>query len=145
MKIIQQNLTRNECYRDGRTIRPHGIMAHSTGANNHSVARYEPGDDEIDRNQYGNDWDRPGLEKCAHAFVGKFADGSVGTVQTLPWNRRGWHCGRGKNGSANDTHISFEICEDGLEDASYFEAVYQEAVGLTAEFCKKNSLEPLAA
>jgi hypothetical protein len=68
-------------------------------------------------NQYGNDWDRPGLEKCAHAFVGRFADGLVGTVQTLPWNRRGWHCGRGKNGSANDTHISFEICEDGLEDA----------------------------
>ena len=144
MKIIQQNLTRNECYRAGRTIRPHGIMVHSTGANNPSVARYVPGDDVIGRNQYGNDWDRPGLEKCAHAFVGKFADGSVGTVQTLPWNRRGWHCGRGKNGSANDTHISFEICEDGLEDASYFEAVYQEAVELTTYLCKKYSLDPLA-
>ena len=144
MKIIQQYLTRNECYRAGRTIRPHGIMVHSTGANNPSVARYVPGDDVIGRNQYGNDWDRPGLEKCAHAFVGKFADGSVGTVQTLPWNRRGWHCGRGKNGSANDTHISFEICEDGLEDASYFEAVYQEAVELTTYLCKKYSLDPLA-
>ena len=144
MKIIQQYLTRNECYRAGRTIRPHGIMVHSTGANNPSVARYVPGDDVIGRNQYGNGWDRPGLEKCAHAFVGKFADGSVGTVQTLPWNRRGWHCGRGKNGSANDTHISFEICEDGLEDASYFEAVYQEAVELTTYLCKKYSLDPLA-
>ena len=144
MKIIQQYLTRNECYRAGRTIRPHGIMVHSTGANNPSVARYVPGDDVIGRNQYGNDWDRPGLEKCAHAFVGKFADGSVGPVQTLPWNRRGWHCGRGKNGSANDTHISFEICEDGLEDASYFEAVYQEAVELTTYLCKKYSLDPLA-
>lgn len=144
MKIIQQYLTRNECYRAGRTIRPHGIMVHSTGANNPSVARYVPGDDVIGRNQYGNDWDRPGLEKCAHAFVGRFADGLVGTVQTLPWNRRGWHCGRGKNGSANDTHISFEICEDGLEDASYFEAVYQEAVELTTYLCKKYSLDPLA-
>lgn len=65
-------------------------------------------------------------------------------MQTLPWNRRGWHCGRGKNGSANDTHISFEICEDGLEDASYFEAVYQEAVELTTYLCKKYSLDPLA-
>lgn len=145
MKIIQQYLTRNECYRAGRTIRPHGIMVHSTGANNPSVARYVPGDDVIGRNQYGNDWDRPGLEKCAHAFVGKFADGGVGTVQTLPWNRRGWHCGRGKNGSANDTHISFEICEDGLEDASYFEAVYQEAVELTAYLCKEYGLNPLAS
>ena len=144
MKIIQQYLTRNECYRAGRTIRPHGIMVHSTGANNPSVARYVPGDDVIGRNQYGNDWDRPGLEKCAHAFVGRFADGSVGTVQTLPWNRRGWHCGRGKNGSGNDTHISFEICEDGLEDASYFKAVYQEAVELTAYLCKEYNLDPLA-
>lgn len=144
MRLQQQYLTKNDCYRAGRTIQPQGVMVHSTGANNPSVARYVPGNDVIGRNQYGNDWDRPGLEKCAHAFVGKFADGSVGTVQTLPWNRRGWHCGRGKNGSANDTHISFEICEDGLEDASYFKAVYQEAVELTAYLCKEYNLDPLA-
>lgn len=144
MRLRKQYLTENDCYRAGRTIRPQGVMVHSTGANNPSVARYVPGDDVIGRNQYGNDWDRPGLEKCAHAFVGRFADGLVGTVQTLPWNRRGWHCGRGKNGSANDTHISFEICEDGLEDASYFKAVYQEAVELTAYLCKEHNLDPLA-
>lgn len=144
MRLRKQYLTENDCYRAGRTIRPQGIMVHSTGANNPSVDRYVPGDDVIGRNQYGNDWDRPGVEKCAHAFVGRFADGSVGTVQTLPWNRRGWHCGRGKNGSANDTHISFEICEDGLEDASYFKAVYQEAVELTASLCKEYNLDPLA-
>ena len=143
MRLQQQYLTKNDCYRAGRTIQPQGVMVHSTGANNPSVARYVPGNDVIGRNQYGNDWDRPGLEKCAHAFVGKFADGSVGTVQTLPWNRRGWHCGRGKNGSANDTHISFEICEDGLTDASYFSAVYQEAVELTAYLCKEYNLDPL--
>ena len=144
MRLRKQYLTKNDCYRAGRTIRPQGVMVHSTGANNSSVARYVPGDDVIGRNQYGNDWDRPGVEKCAHAFVGKFADGGVGTVQTLPWNRRGWHCGRGKNGSANVTHISFEICEDGLEDASYFEAVYQEAVELTAMLCREHNLDPLA-
>lgn len=144
MRLRKQYLTKNDCYRAGRTIRPQGVMVHSTGSNNPSVARYVPGDDVIGRNQYGNDWDRPGLEKCAHAFVGRFADGSVGTVQTLPWNRRGWHCGRGKNGSANDTHISFEICEDGLTDASYFKAVYQEAVELTASLCKEYNLDPLA-
>ena len=144
MRLRKQYLTKNDCYRAGRAIRPQGVMVHSTGANNPSVARYVPGDDVIGRNQYGNDWDRPGLEKCAHAFIGKWADGKVGTVQTLPWNRRGWHCGQGKNGSANDTHISFEICEDGLEDASYFEAVYQEAVELTAYLCKEYNLDPLA-
>lgn len=143
MRLRKQYLTKNDCYRAGRTIRPQGVMVHSTGANNPSVARYVPGDDVIGRNQYGNDWDRPGLEKCAHAFVGLFADGSVGTVQTLPWNWRGWHCGRGKNGSANDTHISFEISEDGLTDASYFQAVYREAVELTAYLCREYGLDPL--
>lgn len=144
MRLRKQYLTKNDCYRAGRTIRPQGVMIHSTGSNNPFVARYVPGNDVIGWNQYGNDWDRPGLEKCAHAFVGKFADGGVGTVQTLPWNRRGWRCGRGKNGSANDTHISFEICEDGLEDASYFKAVYQEAVELTAMLCREHNLDPLA-
>ena len=89
MRLRRQYLTENDCYRAGRTIRPQGIMVHSTGANNPSVARYVTGDDVIGRNQYGNDWDRPGLEMCAHAFVGLFADGSVGTVQTLPWTWRG--------------------------------------------------------
>ena len=140
MRLRKQYLTKNDCYRAGRTIRPQGVMIHSTGSNNPFVARYVPGNDVIGWNQYGNDWDRPGLEKCAHAFVGKFADGGVGTVQTLPWNRRGWHCGRGKNGSANDTHISFEICEDGLTDASYFNAVYKEAVELCVYLCKLYNL-----
>ena len=59
MRLRKQYLTRNDCYRAGRTIRPQGVMVHSTGANNPSVARYVPGDDVIGRNQYGNDWDRP--------------------------------------------------------------------------------------
>ena len=55
---------------------------------------------------------------------------------------RGWHCGKGNLGSANDTHISFEICEDGLQDAAYFAAVYQAAVELTAELCRQYGLDP---
>ena len=70
--------------------------------------------------------------------------GQVGVVQTLPWNMRGWHCGRGSRGSANDTHISFELCEDGLEDADYFDKVYQTAVELTADLCRQYGLDPAA-
>lgn len=69
---------------------------------------------------------------CVHAFIGKLADGSIAAYQTLPWNMRGWHAG----GSANNTHIGFEICEDGLTDSSYFSAVYQEAVDLCVYLCK---------
>ena len=54
----------------------------------------------------------------------------------MPWNHRGWHCG----GSGNDTHIGFEICEDGLSDATYFKTVYQEAVELCTYLCKQYGL-----
>ena len=142
MRLRQQLLTRNECYSAGQTIKPRGVMVHSTGANNPNVSRYVPGDAEMGRNTGGNHWDQPG-KLCVHAFVGKFADGTVGTVQTLPWNRRAWHCGSGKKGSANDTHIAFEICEDGLTDPTYFQAVYREAAELTAHLCKEYGLDPL--
>ena len=64
MRLRKQYLTKNDCYRAGRTIRPQGVMIHSTGSNNPFVARYVPGNDVIGWSQYGNDWDRPGLEKC---------------------------------------------------------------------------------
>ena len=82
------------------------------------------------------DWNRSGTNACVHAFIGKLADGSVASVQTLPWNMRGWHAGNGTTRpSANNTHISFEICEDDLTDRDYFNQVYQEAVELTAYLC----------
>lgn len=153
MNLRRQLLTENDCYKAGRTITPKGVMVHSTGANNPKVSRYVPGDDVIGRNRAGNHWDMSNeeakqkfgkpLNKCVHAMIGKLADGSVGTVQTLPWTMRGLHCGKGSKGSGNDTHISFEICEDGLTDASYFRAVYREAVELTAMLCKEFGLDPL--
>lgn len=143
MRLRQQLLTKNDCYRAGNTIKPRGVMVHSTGVNNPRVSRYVPGDDELGRNTGGNHWNQPG-KFCVHAFIGKFADGRVGTVQTLPWNRRAWHCGSGKKGSANDTHIAFEICEDGLNDPGYFQAVCQEAAELTAMLCLEYGLDPLS-
>lgn len=140
MTLYQQILTQNDCYKAGRTIVPKGVMVHSTGSNNPRVSRYVPGDEVIGYNTNGNHWNRSGLTKCVHAFIGKFSDGSIGTVQTLPWTCRGWHAG----GTANNTHIGFEICEDGLTDASYFSAVYREAVELTAMLCKEYGLDPLA-
>ena len=155
MNMIQCYLTDNRCYTIGATIKPRGVMVHSTGANNPLVARYvQPSDNDPNRaslqaaiggNRNANDWNNPGLDVCTHAFIGKLADGSVGTVQTLPWNRRGWHAGTGTSGgSANNTHIAFEICEDGLTDPNYFGKVYQEAVELTTMLCKQYNLNPLA-
>lgn len=42
----------------------------------------------------------------------------------------------------NDTHIQFEICEDALTDAAYFNACYQEACEMTAYLCKMFGIDP---
>lgn len=132
MNLHKLILTENACYKAGRKITPKGIMVHSTGANNPWLKRYVgPDDGLLGKNQYNNHWNTyhpGGREVCVHAFIGKLADGSVATYQTLPWDHRGWHAG----GSANNTHIGFEICEDGLSDGTYFKKVYQEAVELCA-------------
>ena len=79
----------------------------------------------LGKNQYNNHWNQPmDREVCVHAFIGKLADGTIASYQTLPWDHRGWHCGSGSKGSGNNTHISFEICEDGLTDSAYFNKVY---------------------
>ncbi|NBI66494.1 N-acetylmuramoyl-L-alanine amidase [Pseudoflavonifractor sp. 60] len=144
MRLRQQYLTRNDCFQAARPLQVQGVMVHSTGADNPRVCRYVPGDEELGRNTAGNHWDQPGITKCVHAFIGKFAGGEVGTVQTLPWEVRGWHCARGQKGSGNNTHIGFEICEDSLSDPAYFAKIYQEAAELTAYLCKEFGLDPLA-
>ena len=136
MNLHKLILTENACYKAGRKITVKGIMVHSTGANNPWLKRYVgPDDGLLGKNAYNNHWNTyhpGGREVCVHGFIGKLADGSIATYQTLPWDHRGWHAG----GNANNTHIGFEICEDDLTSASYFNAVYKEAVELCAYLCK---------
>ena len=139
MNLRKQILTQNDCCRRGRTIVPRGVMIHSTGANNPRLSRYVAPNDGLLGEPALRHWNQPGVGACPHAFIGRLADGSIAGYQTLPWTMRGWHCGR----SGNDTHISFEICEDGLTDAGYFQGVYREAVELTAYLCREFGLDPL--
>lgn len=140
MNLQKLILTNNACYKTGRTITPKGIMVHSTGANNTFLRRYVgPDDGLLGKNLYNNHWnqDTPGgRQVCVHAFIGRLADNSIATYQTLPWNHRGWHAG----GDANNSHISFEICEDGLTDPNYFRTVFNEAVELCVYLCKQYGL-----
>ena len=152
MDIKTCYLTGNDCYKrnaakaDSRYTTfqrrgPLGVMVHSTGANNPTLRRYlAPDDGVIGQNAYNNHWNKAGLDVCVHAFIGLDKNGIVRCYQTLPWNFRGWHCG----GAGNDTHVSFEICEDGLRDRDYFLATYRMAVSLTADICKQYDLDPLA-
>lgn len=143
MNLQKLFLTKNACYKAGKKMKPKGIMVHSTGANNPNLKRYVgPNDGKLGANLFGNHWnqDKPGgREVCVHAFIGKLKDGSIATYQTLPWDMVGWHSGTGSKGEKananNNGYIGFEICEDGLTDASYFAKVYREAVELCAHLC----------
>lgn len=155
MNLLKCILTENDCYKTNEWIAVKGVMIHSTGANNPTLKRYvqplesAPDYDElislIGYNRNANDWNRPDVGACVHGFIGKLADGSIAAIQTLPWTMRGWHAGDGTTRpSANNTHISFEICEDDLTDPEYFRKVYHEAVELTAYLCAQYHLDPLA-
>lgn len=145
-------MTQSTCYKGTRKFTPKGVLWHSTGANNPNLKRYvQPDDNAADRaewlnrlgkNQYNNDWNHKEVQAGLNFWIGKLADGTVAAVQTMPWDYRPWGCGSGSKGSCNDTHIQFEICEDGLNDKSYWEAMYKEACEMTAYLCRMFDINP---
>ena len=114
-------------------------MVHSTGANNPRLSRYVPGSGRlvITPGETTGICRHRGLRPRLHRQAGRRQRGGGADPALEP---PGVHCGKGAKGSANDTHISFEICEDGLQDAGYFEAVYQAAVELTATCASSTAL-----
>ena len=144
--------TQSTCYKGTSTMTVKGILWHSTGANNPNLKRYvQPSDNASDRakwlellgkNSYGNDWNHITHQAGLNCWIGKLADGTVTTVQTMPWNYKPWGCGSGSKGSCNNGWIQFEICEDGLADKEYFEKVYKEACEITAYLCKMYNIDP---
>ena len=144
--------TNSTCYKSTKTMNPLGILWHSTGANNPTLKRYiQPLEKDINyseminligKNSNRNDYNHASYKSGLNAWIGKLADGSVSTIQTMPWNYRPWGCGSGKKGSCNNNWIQFEICEDNLNDKSYFDKVYKEACELTAYLCNLYNLNP---
>lgn len=140
MQITKSILTKNPCYKAGKTITVKGLMLHSIGCPQPSaMALIES-------------WNTSSANVCVHGFI----DANTGKVyQTLPWNRRGWHCG----GTANGTHIGIEMCEpecikytgganfacsDFARAKSMVERTYKSAVELFAYLCNEYKLNPLA-
>ena len=93
-------------------------------------------------NKNRNDWNHIERQAGLNCWVGKLADGSVTTVQTMPWDYRPWGCGSDVYGSCNNGWIQFEICEDGLSDPDYFAKVYKEACEITAYLCSLYDIDP---
>ena len=149
--------TQSTCYKGTRKMTVLGVLWHSTGANNPNLKRYvQPSDTKPAADTYSkakwlevlgtntnkNDWNHINREAGLNCWIGKLADGTVTTVQTMPWDYRPWGCGSGSKGSCNTGWIQFEICEDGLTDKNYFNKVYQEACEITAYLCKMYNIDP---
>lgn len=145
--------TNSTCYKGTSIMTVKGVLWHSTGANNNSLKRYvQPSDNASDRaewlkllgtNSNKNDWNHISVQAGLNCWIGELADGTVTTVQTMPWNYRPWGCGSGSKGSCNNGWIQFEICEDDLTDPVYFEKAYKEACEITAYLCKMYNIDPL--
>ena len=144
--------TQSTCYKGTTKMEVKGVLWHSTAANNPTLKRYvQPSDNAPDRdewlkklgvNTYKNDWNHIVHRVGMNCWIGKLADGTVTTVQTMPWDFKPWGCGAGNKGSLNNGWIQFEICEDGLTDKNYFEAVYKEACEITAYLCEMFDIDP---
>lgn len=140
MNITEKILTKNPCYKAGKTIKVKGLMLHSVGCPQPSAMAFI------------KNWNTESSKVCVHGFI----DGNTGEVyQTLPWDRRGWHCGS----TANGTHIGIEMCEpdcikytsgakftcsDTAKATAIVKRTYKSAVELFAHLCAEFALDPLA-
>lgn len=144
---------------------PVGVLWHDTGAGNPNLKRYvQPHESDanykemialIGKNEYSNDWNHTTQEAGVNAWIGKLANGSIGTIQASPFDFHPWGCGSGVKGSCNGYvkkdgkseyvkpfWIQFEICDDGYKDKAYFQSAYKEAVEFTAHICKLYGIDP---
>ena len=143
MQIIESYLTACPCYQEGAPLTVSGLMLHSVGTAQPNAEVFI------------KKWNTPThTRSCVHGFI----DANTGVIyNTLPWDMKAWHCGKGTNGSANNTHIGVEMCEpasikytggskfivENLEDAQAAATrTYNAAVELFAALALKFKIDP---
>ena len=142
MRLFTAYATKNDCYKKAQKMshgKPVGVVVHSTGKNNPNLKRYVYAPVEVGKNIYGNHWNRAGVNKCVHAFIGYDKNKAVAVANILPYDVCCWGCGKGAKGSYNynPAYVQFEICEDGLKDGVYFNAAFTAAIEYCAYLCKR--------
>ncbi len=141
MEIVKAYLTNNDCYKEARKLtKVYGIVKHSTGVNNPNLIRYVGTHSTLGVNN-GLNWNKSGVYKCVHFLIGLNAKGEVKCYQTLPLEYQCWGCGSGSKGSFNQTHIQYEILEDGLTNKDYFQKAFALARELDVYLCKLFNLK----
>lgn len=138
MEIVEKIMTNSPCYRANQKITPKGLVLHSVGINQPSA--------EVFIRLYSTRND-----VSMHGFI----DANTGVIyETLPQDINGWHVG----GSANKTHLGFEMCEPAeikytkgdkftvtniIKAQESAKRTYDAAVEYFAFLCKKYGFDPL--
>lgn len=140
MQIEQRYACKSNCFNTNKSIEVKGLMLHSVGCNQSRASVFI------------GQWNKPGVDVCAHAIIDGLTDGLV--IQTLPWEHRGWHGG----GTSNNTHIGVEMAEpdcieytkgatfktkDKKRAIEIAQRTYNTAVELFAYLSYKYALDPL--
>lgn len=141
LNIKQSILTKNDCYKSGRTIKPVGMQLHTIGtAQNSSSA-------------LASYWNQSGVSACVHYCIDAETEGLV--LQFLPDNRRSWADG----GFGNGNLITVELMESdymkytsgssySITNSSKFKSdvtrAYNTAVAFFAKKCKEYGWDPTA-
>lgn len=144
--MITRYLTRNPCYRLGRTIRVRGLMLHSVG-----TAQPDP-------LVFIRQFDRPDYDRaCVHGFIGPKETYVTLPILEIPGSAmRGWHGGKT---ASNDAYLGIEMTEPDTiryTDGASFQVLDREATiahvrqvldraeDLFAQLCRFHGLDPLA-
>ncbi len=144
MEYKVRHMTRNDCYTAGRKIKPTGIVVHSTATPGVMAAAWFS---RWNKSVRAGEMER---SVCAHMFLD-----DKEAWEYLPINpergeaHRSWLHG----GSANNTHLGFEMCEPGgftyrypgaiqvgydvAKNQAYFDAVYKNAVAMCVKWCRE--------
>lgn len=90
LTVYKRFFTQSDCYKASATSRFAGVQVHSTGANNPYLRRYvQPDDGRLGLNTNGNSHNRPGVDVCANAYIGKLMDGTVAVMDRSELSARG--------------------------------------------------------
>lgn len=134
LKCIMTNST---CYQSSYPIQMKGIIIHSIKGE--QLKRYVQPDSSnsdllsiIGINKEQNDLNHAPHNYGVNAWIGELEDGTIATVQTLPWDYRSWGCGVGNLGTCNDGWIQITICENDNK----IEEIKNELTELISYLCK---------
>lgn len=156
---LQCIMANSTCYKESKPMGVKGICFCTTVVGHSRLRRFvQPSDDDpnyeqlihiIGKNQCDDDYNHTNKQEGYTFWIGRFEHDSVGSVQTLPLNYRGWGCGQGHVGSGNDGWIQVMIlhhndsCDMEYDYESYTHGIYNSMIALSAYICKEFNIYPL--